>query len=215
MRTRSTVCEVTTLYGDLLDRLDLPSAGTVVVGPSGGGKSTLAVAIAGRLGAALLSTDDFLIPEAERTGPGLLAKYELGSLDAALAQLQAGRATEYVPFDQQTRQRVGHKVVAPSESGGIMVEGIVALYAERVLATSTLALYVDAPPEVREARQLARIDSEGWYRGMPRADVEARIRAKRAAEDTIVHYQLAQCQYAISTAGPSPSLVRVIGAAAA
>ena len=208
--------EVTRLYGDLMDRLDLPSAGTVVVvGPSGAGKSTLAVEIAGCMGAALLVTDEFLIPEAERLGPGLLAKYDLGSLDSALVQLRAGRPIEYVPFDQRTRQRVGNKVVAPSESGGIVVEGIVALYAERVLATSTLAVYVDAPPEVREARQFARIDSERWYRDMPRADVEARIRAKRAAEDTIVHHQLAHCQYAISTGGPSPRLVRVIGAAAA
>ena len=111
---------MTRIYGDLIDHLDLPSAGTVtVVGPSGGGKSTLAAEIAGRLGAALLSTDDFLIPEPERSGPGLLAKYALGALDAALADLQAGRPAEYVPFDQQTRQRAGRKVVRPSASGGV------------------------------------------------------------------------------------------------
>jgi uridine kinase len=204
------------LYSDLVRRMDLPPAGTVVVvGPSGGGKSTLAAAVAHRLGAALLSTDDFLIPEAERPGPGLLAKYDLGALDAALARLQAGRLTEFVPFDQQTRRRVGHKVVSAPESGRIVVEGIVALYAERVRATSVLGLYVDAPPEVREARQLARLDRAGWYRDLPRAAIEARIRAKRAAEDTVVSSQLADCRYAIDTAGPAPSIVPIVAATAA
>src|SRR5689334_779368 len=147
---------MTALYGDLLDRLDLPATGTVAVtGPSGGGKSTLAAEIAVRLGAALVSTDDFLIPEARRSGPGLLAKYELGALDAVLAELQAGRMTAYMPFDQRTRRRAGHRLVRPTPSGAIVVEGIVALYAARVLATSSLAVYVDAPSEVREARQLA------------------------------------------------------------
>jgi uridine kinase len=210
------VIEMTDVYGDLLDRLDLPPAGTVVVvGPSGSGKSTLAAEVAGRLGAALISTDDLLIPEAERSGPGLLAKYDLGALDAALARLQAGRPAELVPFDQQTRQRVGHKVMAPSASGAIVVEGIVALYAARVLATSSLALYVDAPSEVREARQIARLDREGWYRDLPREAIEARIRAKRAAEDTIVSYQLGDCQYAIDTAGAVPSILPIVAAVAA
>ena len=207
---------MTRLYGDLLDRLNLPLEGTVVaVGPSGGGKSTLAVEIAGRLGAALLSADDFLIPEVERPGPGLLAKYELDALDAALAALQAGRPASYVPFDQQTRQRVGHTVIRPADSRRVVVEGIVALYAARVLTTSALAVYVDAPPEVREARQLARLDREGWYRDLPRAEVAARIRAKRAAEDAIVQRQLAHCQYTLSTAAPAPRLMRIVTAVAA
>ena len=47
--------EMTTLYGALIDRLDLPTVGTVaVVGPSGGGKSTLATEFALRLDASLL-----------------------------------------------------------------------------------------------------------------------------------------------------------------
>jgi uridine kinase len=203
-------------YGESMERLDLSPAGTVVlVGPSGGGKSTHAAEIAGRLGAALLSADEFLIPESERPGPGLLAKYDLRALDAALAHLQSGRPAEFAPFDQRTRQRAGRKRVLPTESGGIVVEGIVALYAERVLATSTLALYVDAPPEVREARQLARLDREGWYRDLPRAEIEARIRAKRDNEDTIVRRQLASCQYAIITAGPAPRIVPILAAVAA
>jgi uridine kinase len=204
------------MYGDLLGRLDLPMAGTVaVVGPSGSGKSTLAAELAGRQGAALLSADDFLIPEAERSAPGLLAKYELDALDAALADLQAGRPTRFVPFDQQTRRRAGQKVVRPSGSGILVVEGIVALYAARVFATSALAVYVDAPPEVREARQLARLDREGWYRDLPRADVEARVKAKRIAEDPIVYHQLGHCRYQVSTVGPAASLVRIVTAAAA
>ena len=208
--------EMTTLYGALIDRLDLPPVGTIaVVGPSGGGKSTLAAKVARRLGASLLSTDDFLMPEAERLGPGLLAKYDLEALDAALARLQAGCPAEYAPFDQRTRQRVGRKVVPPSGSGGIVVEGIVALCAEHVLATSTLALYVDAPPEVREARQLARLGREGWYHDQPRAAIEARIRAKRATEDAIVQGHLVRCQYAITTDGPAPSIVPIVTAAAA
>ena len=207
---------MTALYGDLLDRLDLPRASTVaVVGPSGGGKSTLAAELAARLGAALVSADDFLIPDTERSAPGLLAKYDLGALDAVLAELHAGRMTAYVPFDQQTRRRRGYRLVRPTASGAVVVEGIVALFAARVLATSTLALYVDAPPEVREARQLARLDREGWYRDLPRADVEARIRAKRISEDAIVRQQLAHCQYAIGTSTPAPSLTRIVTSAAA
>ena len=205
-----------TLYRDLMDRICLPTSGTVaVVGPSGGGKSSLAAEVAGHLGAALLSTDEFLIPEAERSAPGLLAKYDLGALDAALARLQTGCTAEFRPFDQHTRQRAGRKVVPPTASGGVVVEGIVALYAERVLATSTLALYVDAPPEVREARQLARLDREGWYHDLPRPEIEARIRAKRATEDTIVRCQLARCQYAITTDGPVARIVPIMVAAAA
>lgn len=203
-------------YRNLVDRLDLPMRGTVVVvGPSGSGKSTLAGAVAERMGAQLLSTDDLLIPEAERQRPGLRAKYDLDALDQMLAQLQAGRPIELVPFDQQTRQRVGHKVIAPSASGSIVVEGIVALYAAHVQATATLALYVDAPAEVREARQLARLDREGWYRDLPRSAIEARIRAKRVAEDAIVAGQIVHCQYAIQTAGPTPSVIPIMAAAAA
>jgi hypothetical protein len=56
----------------------------------------------------------------------------------------------------RSRQRVGHNVIRLSESRGIVVEEIVALYAERALTTAALAAYVDAPPEVREARQLAQ-----------------------------------------------------------
>jgi shikimate kinase len=64
-----------------MERLDLSPAGTVaLVGPSGGGKSTVAAEIAGRLGAAPLLADEFLIPESERPGPGLLAKYDLRAL---------------------------------------------------------------------------------------------------------------------------------------
>jgi uridine kinase len=207
---------MTTRYGGSMERLDLPPACTVaLVGPSGGGKSTLAAEIADRLDAPLLSADEFLIPESERPGPGLLAKYDLRALDAALARLQSGRPAELAPFDQRTRQRIGRKLVLPAESGGIVVEGIVALYAERVLATSTLALYVDAPPEVRQARQLARLDREGWYRDLPRAEIEERIRAKRDNEDAIVRRQLVYCQYAIITAGPVPRIIPMFAAAAA
>jgi uridine kinase len=199
-----------------MERLHPSTASTVVlVGPSGSGKSTMAAEIADRLGAPLLSADEFLIPESERTGPGLLAKYDLRALDAALARLQSGRPAEFAPFDQRTRQRGGRKLVLPSESGGTVVEGIVALYAERVLATATLALYVDAPPAVREARQLARLDDEGWYRDLPRAEIEARIRAKRDTEDSIVRHQLAHCQYTIVTDGPAPRIVPMLAAAAA
>src|SRR3954468_8733621 len=206
---------MTGLYSRLIDRLDLSHVGTVaVVGPSGSGKSTLAAEVARRLGATLLATDELLIPESARSGPGLLAKYDLGSLDSTLARLQAGLPTGYVPFDQRTRRRVGHKVIRPSESGSIVVEGIVALYAERVLATADLALYVDARPEVREARQLARLDREGWYHDLPRTTIEARIRAKRAAEDIIVRAQLVHCQYAIATDEPAGSIVPLVAAAA-
>lgn len=207
---------MTRLYSDLIDSLGLPTAGTIaVVGPSGSGKSTLAIEVARHLGAALLAADDFLIPEAERLGTGLLAKYDLGALDAALARLQVGCPAEYAPFDQRTRQRGRRTVVPPTPSGGIVVEGIVALYAEHVLATATLALYVDAPPEVRETRQLARLDREGWYHDQPRAAIEARIRAKRATEDTIIRAQLARCQYAITTGWPAPCIVPIVTAAAA
>ena len=57
---------MTEQYGGSMERLDLSPAGTVaLVGPSGGGKSTMATELAGRLGAALLSADEFLIPEPE------------------------------------------------------------------------------------------------------------------------------------------------------
>lgn len=200
----------------LNSRADLRLSRTVaVVGPSGSGKSTLALAIARRLDAALLPADDFLIPEPERTATGLLAKYDLAALDAALKRLQAGRPAIYVPFDQATRRRVGRKVVEPRESGSVVVEGIVALYAARVLATSSLALYVDAPREVREARQLARLDLEGWYRDQPRSAVEARIRAKSAAEDAVVSRQLSDCQYVVDTSANRVRVLRMLATAAA
>jgi hypothetical protein len=75
------VIEMTERYGKPTERLDLFLAGTVVlVGPSGGGKSAQVAEIAGRLGAALLSANELLIPESERPRPGLLANYELRAL---------------------------------------------------------------------------------------------------------------------------------------
>jgi hypothetical protein len=47
-----------------------------------------------------------------------------------------GRPAEFAPFNQRTRQRVGRKRVLPTESDGIVVEEIVALYAERDVGRS-------------------------------------------------------------------------------
>ncbi len=171
---------------------------TVLVGPSGGGKSTAARYLARVTGAAVVHQDEFLIPREERRGPDLLAKFDRTEFERVVARLLVGRWAEFTPFDPIERRRVGRRVVEPAAR--LIVEGIVALFCPLVRFEASARIYVDAPVAMREQRQIERLDREGQYRGVPREEVLAAIAAKKITEDPIVRRQFGFCQWLLDTA---------------
>ena len=108
-----------------------------------------------------------------------------------LGELLAGRRVEYAPFSAIARRREGRRVVDPTPL--VVSEGITLLLGSIVAQRlAALRVYVHAPPEVRVARQLARLADEGHYRDMRRHEVERRIVAKGSTEDPLIEQQIAR-----------------------
>jgi uridine kinase len=180
-----------------------------VTGPSGAGKSTLAHRWATLLGATIVHQDAFLLPAAEREGDSLLQKYDWGTFHEVLMHLLAHQPAGFSPFDAALRERRGWCTLAPRPM--VPVEGITVLYCPLLQQTTSQAIYVDADSRLREQRQLARLDHEGQYRGVPAELMAVRIQAKKASEEPLVRAQRALCQRVIDT---TPSLAGVASAAA-
>jgi para-aminobenzoate synthetase len=157
-----------------------PPVVVAVDGPSGAGKSTLAALVAERLDAALIPLDDFFaadVPEVrwgEMTVEEQLRRvFHWGRVrESVLKPLLAGRPARWHAFDFVGGQRPDGtygmqeeaKVRAPATV--IILEG--AYSTSPPLADLVdLAVLVDAPVEVRHARQAAREDPEflaKWHR---------------------------------------------------
>lgn len=135
-----------------------------ITGRVGSGKS----ALAGRLGAAILSTDDYLpdyqaVPYHERDEPHHL---DWGRLLSDIAVLRSGRSARVPVWSFQSHRREGEREVS---SGPVVVcEGIHALH-QRVRGVLHVGVVVQAPADVRWARweHLERTGERGW--GVERA----------------------------------------------
>lgn len=168
-----------------------------LVGMPGAGKSTLARRWSDHLGGIVVHEDDFLIEPDRRTGPTLHEKYDLDAFGQAVADLLGGQPTTYVPFNLQSRCRLGWRRLEPKPF--VVVEGVTALYCPLVQYTASLRVFLDAAPSIRHERQVVRLDEEGLYRDLPRAEVLARIFGKDAHEADVIRAQRALCDWEIDT----------------
>jgi uridine kinase len=173
--------------------------GIAIVGPSGGGKTTLATNLATSLRglATVVSQDDFLLAQSDRGGSGLLNKYAFDEFHSAIERLRAGQPFAFVPFDQRERRRTGWREIQPAPV--IVVEGVVALHCALVREMATLRMYVDAPPSLRAMRQLQRARRGDHYRGLSRQVLRQNITDKEAEEQASIAYQRQFCHWTIDT----------------
>jgi uridine kinase len=164
------VAAVEALLGGVRDGLPGGAAAVLgITGAAGSGKSALARKLEARLGALVLSTDDYLpdydgLPRELWDHPD---SSDLGLLAEHLTLLGAGRAVRVPVWSFHAHARVGERAVGPVEARGrgavVIVEGIHAL-AERVRPALHAGVFVEAPAEVRLARILAReaTGERGW-----------------------------------------------------
>jgi uridine kinase len=170
-----------------------------VVGTPGAGKSTFARALRDAIGdgTTVVNEDSFLIPEPDRRDGSLRAKYDLGALEEVVAAILAGRSVGIVPFDSRSRVRAGWHVFEPGKV--VVIEGVTVLYSEFVRASSHLAVYVDAPRQLRVRRQLERAAREGHYQNVPAAALIERIVGKERHEAPVIRRQLSICDFAVDS----------------
>ena len=137
----------------------LPAAPFIVViaGGTASGKTTVAVQAAARLGALLLHHDRYYKDVAQPRGhnydhPDAL---DTARLVADLDTLRAGQTAHLPVYDFRTHSRQAHtEQVQPTPV--IIVEGILTLADPQLRARADLAVFVDAPADVRLARRVLR-----------------------------------------------------------
>jgi uridine kinase len=152
----------------LLDRTSCKVCAVAVDGHSAAGKSSFGHMLAHRVGAALVTGDDFyrVMGEADRSRlsprQGIDCYYDWQRMrDVALIPLRNGQPATYRPFDWDTGQLATRTVTIPAASI-VVVEG---LYVSRpeLHEFFDLAVLVEAPVDVRWRRQRQRGDaSEEW-----------------------------------------------------
>ena len=129
----------------------------LVDGLGGAGKSVLAAALAGKLGAPLVCGDGFYRPSAQRrreAAEGIGASFDWRRLERqVLAPLSRGEDARYKRYDWDN-DRLGDWVSVPSQDT-VVVDGVYLLRAELRHYASVL-IWVETPREVRLARGIER-----------------------------------------------------------
>jgi uridine kinase len=120
----------------------------VVDGPSGAGKTTLAYALAGTLPVELVHTDDLL------DGWDDQFTYWDRLERLILRPIREVRPGRYQAYDWFAGRFAGDFIEVPVTEV-LVVEGVGAARAQ-VRPEASLSIFVDAPPEVRQLRSLAR-----------------------------------------------------------
>jgi len=133
-------------------------------GASGSGKSTIAASLAARLGGGMLTTlslDSYyrdlshLEPIARaRTDFDAPGSIDVGLLARHLDALVDGATVAMPIYDFEQHVRSGTRPVAVSEV--LLVEGILLLAIDEVLAHCELVVHLEVPSSVRLARRLER-----------------------------------------------------------
>lgn len=153
-------------------------------GPAGSGKTTLAsglltAASAAGLGAALVHMDDLYAGWSGRDAGIAQAR-------AVVAALDAGEVAGYARYDWHAGKYAEHHVVPPADL--VVIEGVGAADAAYA-AVTTLAVWVDAPPEVRLRRGLARDGEamrEHWVRWMAEEERHHTMQRTRERADLLL-----------------------------
>jgi uridine kinase len=133
-------------------------------GHGAAGKSTLAAAVAGMTGAALVHTDDFFQPlpaRRPRRPVALACYYDWRRLRAeALEPLRAGRGAEFRRFDWERGEGLdGRTTVAPTAV--LLMEGVFSA-APELSDLVDRAVFVATPPAERLRRLRAQLTPEEW-----------------------------------------------------
>jgi uridine kinase len=140
------------------------AAGVLVVaidGHGAAGKSTIAGAVAGATGAALVHTDDFFGLRPVPRGQALGCYYDWRRLRAeALEPLRAGRAAEFRRFDWEHGSRLDG-TVSVTPSALIVLEGVFS-GAPELSDLVDRSVFVDTPLAERLRRLRAEIAPEEW-----------------------------------------------------
>jgi uridine kinase len=129
----------------------------VVAGGTASGKSTVAGALAPRLGAVLISHDRYYLDVDEPRGhnydhPDAL---DTDRLVADLTVLASGRSAGLPVYEFATHSRRPEvEVVQPAPV--VVVEGILVLADPRVAKLADLTVYVDCPDDIRLVRRIRR-----------------------------------------------------------
>ncbi|MBI4576339.1 MAG: uridine kinase [Planctomycetes bacterium] len=131
-----------------------------IAGGTASGKTTLAQRLAEALGSegvAVLPQDAYYRPLDQVPGRNFdhPAAFDLDLLAAHAAALRAGRPVDRPVYDYAVHDRA-ERTVRLGPAGTIVLEGLLALHDPRVRALADLALYVEAPPDLRLARRVAR-----------------------------------------------------------
>jgi uridine kinase len=130
-------------------------------GHGAAGKSTIADAVAGAIGAALVHTDDFFLGQPGGDPPRLERYYDWRRLRAeALEPLRAGHGAAFRRFDwERGPGRGGQVTVRPSEV--ILVEGVLSA-APELADLVDRSVFVDTPRPERLRRLRRLVAPEDW-----------------------------------------------------
>ena len=131
----------------------------LIDGLGGAGKSVLAEALAGELGAPVIAGDDFYLPSAERQRAGfgsdaVGASYDWRRLERqVLAPLSRGKGARYQRYDWDS-DCLGEWVSVPGQDT-VVVEGVY-LLRDQLRHYASVSIWVETPPGVRLARGIER-----------------------------------------------------------
>lgn len=165
---RLSIDRVIATIAELVDEAGSDVTIIAVDGHSAAGKSTLAQRLAGRLGAAIIETDDFyrvLDPQVRerldaRGGVGLY--YDWQRLREVLATIRAQGIASFEPYDWD-RNRLSDRPLTVGPTRLAILEGLFAARPE-LADKIDISVLVESSSSVRAARQHERADaSEEWF----------------------------------------------------
>ena len=140
-----------------------------IVGGSGSGKTTIAHALARRLGdrAVMIAEDSFYGDWGAEPGfdPATFDFDDVASRDHALmaeqlAALKAGGRVEVPVYDFVTHRRLGDRATPAGPAEVVIVEGLHLFCTPGVSELFDLKVFIDTPPDVRFIRRLIRDQAE-------------------------------------------------------
>lgn len=133
-----------------------------VGGGSASGKSTLSDALRRDIGQArILRQDAYYLPELSADSNfDEPAAIEWSLLEAHLVDLRAGRSVAVPIYDFSTHRRLVHRTDRLDPEHVVIVEGLHVLGRDRLQPLWDLALFVDAPADLRLMRRVRRDTTE-------------------------------------------------------